>query len=285
MAQSSPPDAAARRSQDWMNLAARVGIAPDRAVEIDLEHLTDVTRARLREIVRGSVPGAGSGAPPRRLEEAFARIEHAALHWSDSPTDRGLASLYSEISLMYGHESRSWGGRFATQLAESVRKGGLSMDAAIPALRSAGDSIRSLLPASLTTTGKWIGAGALAGAIGCIAVAVTITPAAAAALPAWSLLGAAISAAASLARSAASHSEAHEPSSDLRMWDDAVRSATLFALVLELQGRPEERITRILARALPSDSEDRVSAATLGRWLADIRFRAERAIIDEDATR
>ena len=70
--------------------------------------------------------------------------------------------------------------------------------------------------------------------------------------------------------------------------DDAVRAAALFALLLELQGRDEAAITRILDGALPDDAHQADAAdATLGDprvcadWLDDVRHRLDLALARE----
>jgi hypothetical protein len=61
--------------------------------------------------------------------------------------------------------------------------------------------------------------------------------------------------------------------------DDAVRSAALFAMLLDLQGEPETTITRVLDRALEDDDAPVRAPADVRPWLdaQRRRFAAARA--------
>ncbi len=65
---------------------------------------------------------------------------------------------------------------------------------------------------------------------------------------------------------------------------DAVRAAALFALLLELQGRGEAEISRVLDRALPPDDDPGTirpgDAAACERWLGELRHRLDLALAE-----
>jgi hypothetical protein len=59
----------------------------------------------------------------------------------------------------------------------------------------------------------------------------------------------------------------------------------LFALLLELQGRDEGTITRILDRVIDQSHDDPgTSAESARRWLDDLRHRLDMALARESAT-
>ncbi len=68
---------------------------------------------------------------------------------------------------------------------------------------------------------------------------------------------------------------------------DALRAATLFALLLESQGRGESEITRILDVSIPDESpEDSPEPDTpqaARAWLDDVRHRFDLALAGEAA--
>jgi hypothetical protein len=65
---------------------------------------------------------------------------------------------------------------------------------------------------------------------------------------------------------------------------DAVRAAALFGLLLELQGRDETAITRILDETLGGQEPPELETATAARgWLDDVRHRLDLALAGEAA--
>jgi hypothetical protein len=274
------PDAIGRRADDWAALAERAGISMAHAVEIDLDLLTDRTRHRLQEILKAATPEPLSTGAAHQ-EEAFDEIRSAVESWHGSPSDSQRAALHLEISRIYGHESRHWGERFAGELIVRLSdRVSLSPEAALPALRGAAESLQGLLPPSLRGTSKWLAAGGLAGALGCIAVASTIAPVVLTAIPMWSLVGAGLAAAVGAGRSDRQTPAAGlSPSLDA---GDAIRSAVLFAIVLELQGRDEASISRILDRTLAGqpDVDAAMPPARIGTWLDEVRHRFDLALVE-----
>ena len=60
---------------------------------------------------------------------------------------------------------------------------------------------------------------------------------------------------------------------------DAIRAAALFALLLELQGRGESEITRLLDAALPENDDLAGAEPHAARaWLDDVRHRLDMAL-------
>ena len=99
----------------------------------------------------------------------------------------------------------------------------------------------------------------------------------------WSGLGASIAAAVRLSFDSHSVAAPEQAEFDSMNVDRIVRSAALFALVLELQRFEEAAITRILDRCVVQESEiqplQRVE--DVQRWLDDLRHRLDLAIARE----
>jgi hypothetical protein len=122
-----------------------------------------------------------------------------------------------------------------------------------------------MLPARLQQSPKWLAAGAAAGALGCITAAAIISPVAIGSLPLWALIGAAVSAV--VQPSPVEAACARKPLNAVH--DQKVRSAALFAMLLELQGQNESTITRVLDRAIPVDERPIDSAEEAQQWLRE----------------
>ena len=72
------------------------------------------------------------------------------------------------------------------------------------------------------------------------------------------------------------------PGTDSAGRGNALRAAALFALLLELQGRDEVAITRILDQAIAEDDATDVDALDgARRWLDDVRHRLDLALAKE----
>ncbi len=254
------------RLDDWRTLAGGAGIAEDRVLELDLDHLTDASLVGLRSLA-GAPPGAA--APGRRIEQAFDLVVEHLQGWPEIPGTKEQARLHQAIASLYRPEHPSWRHLFAAPVK-------LSADMAGP-LRAAGRNVVQLLPERLRIRPKWIAAGAIAGALGCVAAAAIAAPAAITALPIWTAVGAAVAAIATTSTGGrAAPAEGAPPSGR----GDAVRAAALFALVLELQGRGEAAITRVLDRVIEDDDEaaDVETPAAARAWLDGIRERLDLAL-------
>ncbi|MHC4130287.1 MAG: hypothetical protein ACYSUA_19420, partial [Planctomycetota bacterium] len=130
---------------------------------------------------------------------------------------------------------------------------------------------------------RWIAAGAAAGALGCVAAAAFAAPAVIGALPVWSALGAAVAAVIRATKTVTKAPDtADEPIPSGR--GDAVRAAALFALLLELQGREEAAITRILDATVGDDEPPEMETTAAARgWLDGLRHRLDLALAGEAA--
>lgn len=265
-------DQVVQRINDWRLLAVSVGIDDSRILEIDLDHLTDVSAAPIAAIISGNEVVSRISLS-RRIEPAFALIIENARHWGDSvsPDLAQRSDLHRQIAKLYQHEHSSW--RELLRLPSALRGD-------IPGqLRSSAGRMIDLLPPRLRKSSRWLAAGAASGALACVAAATLISPIAIASLPMWSAIGAAIGAMAQPSGTAKSSEGAGASSSDL---GDAVRAAALFALLLELQGRNEASITRILDRVI-DDSHERAMSwiADVRIWLDDVRHRLDMALARE----
>jgi hypothetical protein len=250
-----PPPEVEQRFTDWRRLAASAAIAEDQVIDVDLEHLTDTSRARLAALL-GGTPATGSAAA--RLEQAFTLILEQARRWTGTPPAGEQAELHQAIAALYNNERSHW----RSWLKIPINPAGDLLGQAKVGARQMLD----LLPARLRANPRWYAAGALAGALSCIAAATLVAPAAIASLPLWAGLGAVLGA---LVKPAgAEQPAADHPPIDL---SDAVNGAALFALVLELQGRPEVVITRILDRlAGEGDPPVLKDVDAVRRWLDEL---------------
>ncbi len=221
-----------QRFADWRQLAASAAITAEQVIDADLEHLTETSRTRLAALLGGKT---ATGAAVSLIEQAFALILAQAQRWSGTPPASEQAELHRAIAALYNSERPHWRSLLKIQL-----KPGSDL---LGQVKTGATQMLNLLPARLRANPRWYAAGALAGAMSCIAAATLVAPAAIASLPLWAGLGAVLGA---LVKPASSEQPtADNPSIDL---SDAVNSAALFALVLELQGRPEVVITHILDR-------------------------------------
>ncbi len=259
-------DRVAQRVGDWRKLAASAGIPDGRVIEVDLDHLTDASRARLASLLGA---GASTATPPRRIEAAFNLIIDHVRRWPGRPGVPEQAELQRAIAKLYQGSGQSWREVLRINLEDGVPK--------MEQLRSGADGMVGLLPARLRLNPRWLAAGALAGALGCVAAATVVSPLAIAALPAWAGLGAAVSA---LIRPAgAGDPSAADTGIDLT---EAVNGAALFAAVLQLQGLDETAITRVIDRMAGEDDPPAFHGVDDARaWLDMLRDRFDRALTDE----
>jgi hypothetical protein len=263
----------AGRVEDWRALAGDAGVPAEQVMELDLDHLTDASVSGLAELV-----GAGHGEAPaaRRIESAFDLIVDHVDRWKGDPEDKERAKLHEAIAALYRTELASWQtalGATAERLKEDLASG----------LRSGAEGVVRVLPQRLKADARWIAAGAAAGALGCVAAAALAAPAVIGALPVWSALGAAVAA---VIRATTSVSKAQDtadqPPPSGR--GDAVRAAALFALLLELQGRDEAAITRILDATVGDDEPPEIETTREARgWLDGLRHRLDLALAGEGA--
>ncbi len=261
------------RVEDWRRLAAGAGIDGTRVIEVDLDHLTDASAAQLARLL-GAPPAAA--VPARRLEAAFDLVAEHASGWREAPGVQEQARLQESIGRLYRDELAS---RPFLGVAAGLKA--LQADAA-SVLKGGAQRAVGLLPARARLDPRWAAAGAVAGAIGCLAASMLAVPAVIGALPAWSALGGVI--AAVVRASVPGRAESAPGSSAPAVArGDAIRGAALFALLLELQGRGEAAITRVLDQVLPDahDQPELDSPRGLRAWLDGLRHRVDLALARE----
>ncbi|WP_166805003.1 DUF2868 domain-containing protein [Nitrosococcus wardiae] len=257
----------AQRLADWRQIAAEAKVKNERVMEVDLDHLTDVSRTKLAKRL-GIKPS--TLVTQRRVEKAFAVILEHLNHWTQEPNASEQAELHRQIAQLYRGERQSWQALLQTKAQEGGNQ--------VAQLQTSASRMMDLLPDRLRRSSKWLAAGALTGAMGCVAASTLVTPAAIAALPAWVGLGAAISAALQPLMPKRENVIAPERI-DLT---EAVNSAALFAIVLELQGRDEATITRIIDQvAIENEPPPIANPAAARTWLDTLRQRLDLALARE----
>ncbi|UCD76696.1 MAG: DUF2868 domain-containing protein [Phycisphaerales bacterium] len=285
-------DELTQRVADWRIAAAEAGIDPERIIELDLDHVTDVSSARLATLLG---EGDESLPPARRIEAAFDLIVRHLERWSSSestgagPSAVKQAELHREVTALYRGEESAWrnllhgSAEAAGEFAQRLKSGEVGEQ-----LKAGGARVVSLLPPRLKSSARWLAAGATAGALGCVAAAALLSPVAIGSLPIWAGLGAAIAGAASIGRGDAKSADGSEPTpAPACGFADAVRAATLLALLLETQGRGEAAISRILDASIPEESaegaEDPDTSQSARAWLDEVRHRFDLALAREAA--
>ncbi len=268
----------ALRVSDWRSMAAEFFPEPENIVEIDLDHLTEVTRARLASLASGEgneqVQASGN-----RLRACFDLILEEYAVWQDGQVEPGhvqQAELHRRIAQLYSGEDDEDGKEggflsFGEKLDIDVSSLGTR-------LQAGADMMTGILPGRLVADPRWLLAGALAGSLGCIAAATLASPMAIAALPLWAGAGAALSAVLP-----SREGKAPETTTAPAWGTDAVRSAVLFSLVLDAQGYDEVTITRLIDDAIGDDEDsggDDGGFATLAGtqgWLDRVHTRYQAA--------
>ncbi|MDZ4831605.1 MAG: DUF2868 domain-containing protein [Phycisphaerae bacterium] len=270
------PGAVEARIDLWRSVLASAGFIGGDVIEIDLQHVTAHSSAMLAARI-GPSESPSARAVASRLDDAFILIASHARDRACAATPEARARLLQSIAALYRSESTL----LARWLGTHMPLGATNLH---EQLRHAAVRVSSVLPARLGLDPRWLAAGAVAGALGCIAVATVVTPAALGMLPVWSGVGAAVSAGLRATTAATPRTTKHTPdaSSDELERGETVRAAALFALVLELQGRDESAITRILDRTFIAATDRELSdPAAVATWLAGVRHRAHQAIAQE----
>ena len=274
--QRGHPQEVEQRFKDWRELAHRAGIQEQRVVDVDLEHLTDASRRRLEQLLGAgtdrSAPSVGG-----KLEPAFGLIIRHAEQWHQPPSAEQQAALHRELAKLYGGAARrDW---------QTL----LGLKAPMVDWQAQGESLKAqlgggaarmvdLLPPRLRRSPSWLAAGGLAGAMGCVAAATLVTPAALASLPLWAGLGSALSLALPGGEQQGEQSVGAAAEQDLTA---PVRGAALFTLVLELQGRDETTITRIIDRVAREDDPPLKDPGAARAWLEELRHRLDLVLTEE----
>ena len=262
-----------QRVEDWRQLGMSAGIPHERIVELDLDYFTQASAAKLASIIE-SPARAKTDSAARRLEQAFSLIARECGDVGVRSTS-DYVELHRKIMLIYQDQISMWQ-RVASLATARVQTNDLAAT-----LKANAGKMVDRLPARLRLNPRWLAAGAAAGALGCVAASALIAPVAIAALPMWSAIGAGISAAIAPFRNQGP--PAIEPDSVGDDLEQSIRSATLLAIVLELQGGPEPVITRVLDQALVDDELPSIDEASIRRWLDHVRHRFDMALARETA--
>ena len=255
-----------QRLADWQNLAAAAGIAEEQVLALDLDHLTAASRAQLCEQL--DIPAQRERPSAEALPAAFELIIDHSKTWREYPDEADQAALHKAIAELF--DSRRTAGLLRLPSIEELQHKPKQ------ALRQSAEHFSQLLPARLRAQPRWLAAGALAGALGCTAIAALTSPAAIAALPLWAVLGGALAG----LRSAPPAAPSTETRPDLF---EPVSAAALFALVLSLQGRPEAAISRILEQTLEQDPPSLPDSRAARTWLNEVQSRLNVALAREAA--
>jgi len=245
----------AQRAAQWRELGLSV-------IDHDLAHETPASRRRLSAFL-GLKESAGQDVPNvGRWREALALIRGEAESAHPAPA-RG--ELETRVTALY--RDRATTASFAAPIAAAVRAAKSAEDFAAPMRQAASEALR-LFPASLRRDPRWIAAGALAGALGCVAAGALISPVAIGALPIWAMLGGST---AWLLTSGSSSSDAPVTGAedDVTVW----ASAVTLTLLLELQGRSEAEISRRLDLIL-SPHPLPAHRSGVGAWIGAIESQA-----------
>jgi hypothetical protein len=255
-----------QRIDDWRSLASGAQVVNERIVEVDFDHLTAASRARLAALVAGETASVAN--PRSRLAQAFDLIKQQARTWTATPTADAQAELHRVIAQLYQGGGTAWQGLLRTQLQDGRNQ--------LEQMKTSAERMVDLLPARLRVSPRWLAAGAAAGALSCVAAATLVAPAAIAALPAWAGLGAALS---TLVPLAAAQPAAETPPTD---FGTAVCGAALFALLLESQGRDEAAISRLLDRVIENAEPVIEDAEAAAAWLEGLQQRFNEALATEE---
>ena len=97
------------------------------------------------------------------------------------------------------------------------------------------------------------------------------------ALPLWTALGSALTAVIGLSQSIPGVPDQAAAEHATKV-TDAVRAAALFAVLLELQGRDEASITKVLARVADDGKAEIATPEAARKWLATLVQRFDAAV-------
>ncbi|TVQ53551.1 MAG: DUF2868 domain-containing protein [Phycisphaerales bacterium] len=286
---ASDAEAALQRLEDWHHVVRQAGLEKQQMHEADLAHLTEASRRKLAAGLRSDHPDqktATSDDRPRHIEDAFSTIAETAARWIESqsaPDTRQVTELHRMIAERYAVHHNSG------NVLRNVMSGAGSIDSIDELkdrMQTSAQQMLTRLPARLQRNANWAAAGAVSGALGCLAASLLISPVAIGALPIWSTLGGGVSAIAGefLRRDSETTPTAAPDSDDWAQNITAgVRAGVLTTLTFELQSRDEAVITRVLDQTLQDlpelDSEhNELSRTTVRHWLDTVRHRFDLAL-------
>ena len=300
----------ADRVELWKQRGTSAGIERDKIVEFDLEHATTGGRELLRERMQSFQPSAN--APQIKTEGLqyaglfrkaatmviMSRINEETANLPADGLREATLKIHEQLRSLYQKQASALEKAFAHVKIDTNRiRSAVTDKAHLAQLDKLEEFSRMTAVIGRYTkglSGKWALGGGLVCALGSGALAVMAAPALLPALiPAAAMgaqagvLGGVLSAhaphlAAKLRfRKARPEEGAEEPAEELPdaefTLDDLVRSSTLLALILELQGNSEDRIARALEEILPGLAEDDLTTPeSASRWLTEAADRTER---------
>jgi hypothetical protein len=288
----------------WKQRGAESGIEREKIVEFDIEHATTLARNLLRERMRAFQPDAKGQSSSSGIQSAGLFRKACAvviISYIHQDTAGQSAEGLGEVTLEIHKQLRGLYQKQASALEKSFANVNIDTNRIRSAVSKTAHQAHSQFDkleefSRMTAvvgrytkglSGKWAVGGGLVCALGSGALAVLASPALLPALiPAAAIgaqagvLGGVLSAhaphlAAKLRfRRPKTEEETDEAADDLPeaefSLDDLVRSSTLLALILELQGNSEDRIAHTLESILPQLSEeDLKTPEAASRWLAD----------------
>lgn len=255
-----------QRLADWQKLAAAAGIDEQHVIAIDLDHLTAHSRTQLSQQL-GLQATKPKRSPQACLDVAFELIIRHSQSWSGQPDTKAQSQLQQSIAQQFEHQPSNH-----LNLANLNKLKTHTSQA----LQDSAERWQQLLPLRLRTQPRWLAAGALAGACGCVAIAALTSPAAIATLPIWSALGSV------LAAFKVNIDSESAPAQEIDLFEP-VSAAALFALVLSLQGRDEHSITLILDQVLDEQTPQLPDTEAVRTWLATLQQRLNSVLAQEAA--
>lgn len=279
---SGSADAVAHRSEVWRSVAREAGFDESRITGLDLDHLTEASVARVRALLNeGGDQSTPQAHRPSRLAEALQLVDEHAGAWPGTTVEpKAVQKLHQSIAALYRADGRlaDWFRRVASGDVSAPT----DPESLRATVRHATETFHGWLPEALRSSPRWAVAGALTGAVGCISAAALLSPVVIGALPMWSIVGGAIGALGGLQRHRSAAAGAFN-ADDGPARGDAIRSAALYAMVLDLQPAEEAVIARVLAsttEGLPDLSDD-ASDPARRRWLDELAGRFQAALAKE----
>ena len=295
---------AVHRVQVWRDALAQADIAPAMVMEFDLT-VEGLASDRVREHLAGMSSSDEQSRPGDRiavLDQSLATIAEHAERWTGTPSIQDQTLLHQQLLDISRNATQTADATPASMVgdgwahvrmqAESVFEATRDPAAAFDNTRSfvARESmrLRDRLPPDLRVIPRYAAAGALAGACGCLAAAISVTPVAFASLPAWTAAGAAVASVIRLARSpGGSGNAASDAMNDgdalesIVTTDEAVDAAIIGVLVRLGQGAGESGIHTILRAVFqshPTIAREEEPMPPIGIRLASVRMRAVSAL-------
>lgn len=255
--------ALAQRITDWRAMVEKPELNGE-AVELDLDHLTAETRARLAELVTGK----GRPELPEdqgrmvTLDAAFAEIAVHARNWHGVPNQKELLALQRAVSSCAGAdaEDRLMGVPDLTTIAADPAA----------ALDQAANRMKAFLPTELRESARWCAVGATVGTLACLVTAGSVAPVVLSALPAWLATGAFSGGVLGLLKTDSTESLETDQKTVASLRGEVIAAAAMQAILLAMQGRGERAIQETLEQTFleepPSLTLTNDVGVQLGIW-------------------